>query len=122
MSDEQHTFAAKCREHWERMNHSDPAVLRKRILEIFSRHTNQQDVVVDLYRLVLPEWDRIKKLDGYPGAGRELTRFICRRFQEFDRAYHPDYLPGGAWINWGFSISDELDPWGISFENCTPVF
>lgn len=122
MSGIQHTFEAKCREHWDRMNYSKPEKLKERILEAFTQNTNQQDVVVDLYRLVLPDWDQIQNLKGYPEIGMELALFICRRFQEFDRCHHPNCMPGGAWLNWGFSVNRSLDPWGISLEKCTPIF
>lgn len=110
------------KKHWERMNFSKPEVLKKRILESFTRHDNQQDVIVDLYRLVLPDWDQIQSLQGYPKIGKELALFICRHFQEFDRNHHPNVMPGGAWLNWGFSVSNTLAPWDISFENCVAVF
>ena len=35
MSDENHSFAIKCREHWERLKLSNPDTLKKRIIEAF---------------------------------------------------------------------------------------
>ena len=122
MSVAEQTYAAKCREHWERLKLSNPETLKKRILEAFSQNTNQQQVVVDLYKLVLPDWDQIQRLKGHPEVGMELALFICRKFQDFDRQHHPSCIPAGAWMNWGFSVNRELDPWGISFENCTPMY
>ena len=83
---------------------------------------DQQQVVVDLYKLVLPDWDQIQNLKGHPEVGMELALFICRKFQEFDRQHHPSCMPAGAWMNYGFSVNRELDPWAISFENCTPMY
>jgi hypothetical protein len=30
-------------------------------------------------------------------------------------------MPGGAWLNWGFSVNRELDPWEIDFDYCVVV-
>jgi len=121
MSDEQQTFAIKCRAHWERLKLSNPETLKQRILEVFTHNTNQQDVIVDLYKLVLPDWDQIQSLKGHPEVGMELALFICRKFQDFDRQHHPGCMPAGAWMNYGFSVNRELDPWGIAFDRCVVV-
>jgi hypothetical protein len=122
MSGIQQTFEAKCREHWNRMNYSKPEKLKERILEVFAKNTDQHYAIVGVYRLVIPDWDEIEKLVGYPEAGMELCLFICQQCMEFDRKYHPNCMPGGVWMNWGFSSNSELDPWGISFENCIPIY
>jgi hypothetical protein len=122
MSVENQSFAIKCREHWERQKLSSPETLKRRILEVFTHNTNHQDVIVDLYKLVLPDWDQIQSLKGHPEVGMELALFICRKFQDFDRKHHPNCMEGGAWLNWGFSVNRSLEPWGISFDNCTPMY
>lgn len=122
MSGIQHTFEAKCKEHWDRMNYSKPEKLKERILEVFTQNTDQHYAIVGVYRLVIPDWDEIEKLVGYPEAGMELSLFICRRFQEFDREHHPNFMPGGAWLNWGFSTNHDLAPWAICVRNCTAIF
>jgi hypothetical protein len=121
MSGERQTYAIKCREHWKRQKLSSPETLKQRILEVFTHNTNQQDVIVDLYKLVLPDWDQIQSLKGHPEVGIELALFICRKFQDFDRQHHPNCMPGGIWLNFGFSVNRSLEPWGISFENCVVV-
>jgi hypothetical protein len=122
MSDIQQTFEAKCREHWNRMGYSKPEKLKERILEVFAKNTDQHYAIVGVYRLVIPDWDEIEKLVGHPEAGMELCLFICQQCMEFDRIYHPKCMPGGAWLNWGFSSNSDLDPWGMSFEKCTPIY
>jgi hypothetical protein len=122
MSGIQHTFEAKCREHWNRMNYSKREKLKERILEVFARNTDQHYAVTGVYRLVIPGWDEIDKLVGYPEAGMELCLFICQQCMEFDRKYHPNCMPGGAWLSYGFSSNSDLDPWGINFEKCTPIY
>jgi len=121
MSGIEQTFDDKCREHWNRMGYSKPEELKERILEVFAKNTDQHYAIVGVYRLVIPDWDEIEKLVGHPEAGMELCLFICKQCMEFDRQHHPNCMPGGAWLNWGFSPDSELDPWGISFDNCVVV-
>lgn len=111
-----------CGEYWENRGITDVNDLKDRIDAIFERHDHQEHVLIDLYRMVFPDWDRIRKIRGYPEAGSELWKFICRRFQEFDRTRHPDCLPGGAWMNTGFSVNRKIGPWDIGFENCTLIY
>ena len=74
------------------------------------------------FKMVLPDWDLIRKVEGFPEAGNDLWRFICLCFQEFDRRNHPDVMPAGAWMNSGFSVNHELSPWEIGFKNCSVVY
>jgi hypothetical protein len=112
------TLKEECAFHWQRLGISDPKILREHIVGIFGRHNHQQEILIDLYRLALPQWDEITKVTGYPEVGKELWIFICRLFQEFDRKHHPGCLPGGAWMNVGFSVNEKLEPWEIAFDNC----
>jgi hypothetical protein len=84
----------------------------------FDKHDHQQQVLIGLYQMVFPDWDQIFKIHGYPNTGEDLWKFICRQFQEFDRTHHPNCMPGGIWMNNGFSANHVLEDWEISFENC----
>lgn len=109
----------KCRKHWQQLNIKDRKRLKEAIDAIFVANTNQSDALVEIYKLVFPEWDAIEKINGFPGAGAELWKYICRGFMAFDRKYHPTVFNGGIWMNTGFTSNTELDPWEISFNNCT---
>ena len=112
------TLETKCRWHWKRLGIRNTNALKAYIQSIFSKHDHQKFVMADLYKLVLPDWEKIKKIQGYPEAGRELSIFISKQFMQFDRKHHPDCMAGGAWMNTGFSISGNLGPWQISLKNC----
>jgi uncharacterized coiled-coil protein SlyX len=116
------TLQEKCQEHWEEMGIRDADDLKERIDSIFESNTNQHDIIEELYQMVLPEWNSITKIKGYPEAGSKLWKYICDRFQDFDRTYHPDVLPAGAWLNWGYSTNNHLDDWEINFENCELIY
>jgi hypothetical protein len=109
----------KCRKHWQQLNIKDRKGLKAAIDQIFEAHTNQSDALVEIYKLVFPEWDAIEKINGFPKAGAELWKYICRGFMAFDRKHHPNVFNGGIWMNTGFTSNTELGPWEISFDNCT---
>jgi len=109
---------ARCNEPWSEPGIMNEKNLKKYIDEIFQKHKHQKDVLIDLYRMVLPNWDAIERIEGYPEAGKDLWEFICERFIEFDRKYHPKVFKGGIWLNTGFSFNKKIDPWKVSIENC----
>ena len=108
----------KCRQHWKCLGITSLDALKDNITKIFSKHEHQEYILIDLYRMILPDWDHIERIDGYPEAGNALWKFICNNFIEFDQKHHPDVFKGGIWLNTGFSANSNLDPWDINFENC----
>ena len=115
------TLETKYQKHWKRLGITDRQTLKTYIQSIFSKHDHQKKVMAGLYRLVLPDWEKIEKIEGYPEAGRELSIFISKQFMQFDRKHHADCMPGGAWMNTGFSPKSNLDPWQISLKNCRVI-
>jgi hypothetical protein len=105
--------------HWRKIGINTIGELKSCIQTIFAENDHQQHVLIGLYHMVFPDWDQIFKIHGYPSTGEDLWMFICRQFQEFDQIHHPNCMPGGAWMNLGFSVNRELPPWEIGFENCT---
>ena len=110
-----------CQKHWNSLGIKDEETLKEHIKAIFERHEHQSDTLIDIYKLVFPDWDRIEKIHGFPEAGNDLWKFICRQFIAFDEKYHPNVFKGGIWMNSGFSSNGYLDPWELSFENCTTI-
>lgn len=108
----------KCQAHWQQLNIADVDSLKTKVKEIFESQTRQDEALVEIYKLVMPEWDRIEKVHGYPEVGEEFWKFVCRDFMEFDRKHHPTVFAGGIWLNTGFQSNSELDPWELSFANC----
>ena len=116
------TLEMKCQRHWQRLGIKDLKTLKEYIRAIFDKYQHQEEVLIDLYKMVLPDWGHIKKVNGFPVAGNDLWMFICQCFQDFDRRNHPNVIPGGAWMNCGFSVNHELSPWEIGFKNCSVVY
>ena len=78
------------------------------IKTIFEKRKHQMEIVFDLYRLAIPDWDNVAKCDGHPKINEEHNRLIFRLFGEVDRKNHPGVIPGGAWLNWGFSTDNSI--------------
>lgn len=112
------TLGNKCRRHWQSLGINNTERLKDFIAELFTRHEHQKDVLIEIYKLAFPEWDQISRIKGYPEVGNEMWLYVCRLFQKFDHDHHPHCMPGGAWMNTGFSVNHKLEAWEISFENC----
>ena len=102
---------------------------------IFEEGEHQAEVALALYRLVYPDWDDIESIDGWPKAGPEVSAYLMEKFISFDRKHHPSHrmivsrdrrsrltpeqdrgcVPGGLWLNQGFSTLDteHLLPWEV---------
>jgi len=89
---------------------------------IFEESDHQSSVIVKLYKMLFPDWEKIQRIEGFPTVGKALNEYIFNQFIEFDREHHPQCFNGGSWINYGFSSSDHLDPWEISLENCKAIY
>jgi hypothetical protein len=112
----------KCRKQRKALGIMRTEKLKEFIATLFTKHDHQEDVLIELYKLVFPEWDKISRIKGYPEVGYDLWLFICRLFQKFDQKYHPGCLPGGAWMNTGFSVNHNLEGWEINFDSCEVEF
>jgi len=94
---------------------------KERIDAIFEEYTNREDetanqgnVLLTLYKVVFGEdWTPFRGVDGYPKVNEMTWKYICGKFQTFDKMHHPEVLPGGRWMNTGFSSRDELPDWVV---------
>ena len=76
---------------------------KKQIDDCFEGKTHQSEVMLDIYKLVFPDWDKIAKLEGWPKIGTVGGKYIAQKFMDFDREHHRGVLRGGLWLNNGFS-------------------
>lgn len=93
---------------------------KKSIVNCFDGKTKQEDVLVALYRIAFPQWDRISKIDNWPKVSKATDRFITQKFIDFDRQFHPEVMNGGLWLNNGFSTldNDSVPDWKIDSSCC----
>lgn len=79
------------------------------IRKLFSEEdTNQSKILIGIYALVVPDWDQLKAVDGWPHIAREPWMEISDLFLDFDRKNHPNVMPGGLWIDSGFGSAEDL--------------
>lgn len=96
--------------------------LQIHLQEIFEESEHQNSVIVKLYKMLFPDWEKIQNIEGFPEVGKALNEYIFNLFIEFDQKHHPSVFSGCAWINQGFSASENLEPWAISIENCKVIY
>jgi len=94
--------------------------------KLFEEHTHQTDVILGLYKLVFPDFDSIKKFNGFPTINEETNEKLFRLFMEFDRKHHPGVIAGGLWMNHGFSTLDadkyQLNNWEVETKTADPIY
>lgn len=83
----------------------------EQVRALFASCSNNYDVLIGLYKLALPNWDKIEYiLDGKPHIGEKGWRIIYDLFLEFDKEYHgnEDIVPGIMWLGQGFTADERL--------------
>lgn len=81
---------------------------KKNIDKVFLEAEDQYDVLIGLYKLVYPELEMIKGVEGHPKINKELNIYIFDKAITFDKIHHPDVMAGGMWMNRGFSGREEV--------------
>jgi hypothetical protein len=72
--------------------------------------------VLRIYKHVIPEYDIVKKLDGYPKFSKNFNKKMFDFITNYDKIrnaslpYDKQYMAGGIWLNNGFSSIDETVP------------
>lgn len=91
------------------------------VKDLAAAHTHQFELIQAVYALVLPvPWDRIEVMKGYPRCNKKTAVVLMGIFMAFDRKHHPYVIPGGAWMNSGFSFTaggDELEDMVIEVDD-----
>lgn len=94
------------------------------VKSLFERSSHQDDVLEGLYRMVIPEWDRIEYIvEGRPHIGEVGWRTIFSLFEEFDGKHHGDFVfPGYMWLGLGFLLDKELKAWEVDTSEVKYIF
>jgi len=113
---------SQCKQHLAQQGITSKETLQHRLQEIFETAEHQERALIALYRMLIPDWDRLERLEGFPVVGQEMWQYICQLFIDFDQRNHPHVLNGGLWIHAGFSSSGDLGPWEICFDQCRFIY
>lgn len=85
---------------------------------IFKNAENQVEYAIALYRVAFPDWDNIEDIDGWPAISNTTALYIMDLAISHDKKHvGRDVLPGGLWMNKGFSIQDGIDNWMIDLSS-----
>ena len=87
---------------------------------------SEKEPVVELYRMVFPDFDNFEKVEGWPTINRETSEKISRLCIEYDRKHSPKTVAGGIWLNWGFSNLEAeklgLKNWEVETSTCDIIY
>jgi len=90
---------------------------QEEVRALFRTSENQSDIVLALYKMVYPDWDDIKSIEGYPTINPKTNEEIFGMFRIFDRNHCPDQsiLRGALWFNKGFSTlkGSDVPEWTV---------
>ena len=81
----------------------------KEIENLFDKHDNQYEVLIDIYRVAFPDWDDIHEIAGSPTVSTKTWQDICALFIDFDKEHHPTVLAGGIFLNRGFDSRPDME-------------
>lgn len=112
----------QCQQHMTNQGITSKEKLQHRLQEIFEQAAHQSSALIGLYKMLIPDWDRIDRLEGFPVVGREMWQYIANLFIDFDQRHHPKCFKGGLWLNNGFSSNEKLGPWDINLDRCRIIY
>jgi len=85
--------------------------------ELNQENPHQSNIAIRLYKIAIPNYDKVKSINGWPTISENTSVYIFEKFIRFDKKFHPNVLNGGLWLNKGFSTDRTLEDWQISTEN-----
>ncbi len=111
-----------CQKHLTQQGINSKETLQHHLQEIFEQAQSQEAVLISLYKMFIPDWERIERIEGYPVVGQGMWQYIANLFIHYDQNHHPKVLNGGLWINQGFSSNEDLGAWEISMDKCNVIY
>ena len=112
----------QCQQHLTKQGITSKETFQHRLQKVFEQAEHQNSALIGLYKMLIPDWEKIDRLEGFPVVGREMWQYIANLFIDFDQCHHPQCFKGGLWMNNGFSSSAKLGPWEISLDSCNVIY
>jgi len=82
---------------------------KEEITSVFENSKHQFEYLIGLYKLIVPDFESVRRIDGFPVISVKTNEFITMLAVNFDKEHHPGVFAGGLWLNRGFSTSDIPD-------------
>lgn len=91
-------------------------ITKEQVDEIF-KTARDQNYIVELYKLVIPEWDSVVAVNGYPKVNKTTALYLIEKAIAHDKKYTPQVMAGANWgLNLGWSEDDSLEDWEVSMD------
>jgi len=111
----------RCQEKFRELNLNSVEDMKDYIKSLFEKHENQGDVLIDIYKLTLPDWDRIDKISYSPKIGKRFWRWICQKFIDLTAFTIPTSSKEVSGSTKVFSSDGNLSDWE-SVQGCNVTF
>lgn len=79
----------------------------------FINCTKQSKYWGRLYRIAFSNWNKIKKISGFPKVSKKTNEYLFHKCIVFDGVNHPEVMSGGLWLDKGFGTNEDLENWNI---------
>jgi hypothetical protein len=83
---------------------------------IFEMANEQGEYWLRLYNYAIPNWSTVFFINGYPKVNPETAEYIFGKAIEYDKVHHPDVLSGGLWLDYGFGVGENIEPWTVQYD------
>lgn len=83
---------------------------------IFEMANEQGDYCLSLYSYAISNWNTVISVNGYPKVNPETAEYIFGKAIEYDKVHHPNVVFGGLWLNYGFGIDKNVEPWTVQYD------
>lgn len=94
----------------------------EKVEELFIQYDNQYEVLLAIYKMVMPDWDDLESINGSPKVSLATWQEICSLFIDFDKKHHPEVLAGGIWMNSGFSVDYNMEDGVVDLSSIIKTF
>jgi len=80
---------------------------KKSIDSVFEVANNSNEYLEKMYRMAIPDWDKVISA-GFDcvKVNKTTGEYIMAKALAFDKIIGSPYMPGGPWLNQGFSVLD----------------
>jgi hypothetical protein len=82
---------------------------KAKIDEIFLSATHENNALVSLYRAVIPEFDKVNKIFGFPTVSRNTAIYIIDKLKGLSE--NDGSTSNILWLNKGFNSDDKMKDW-----------
>lgn len=85
--------------------------------KIFREAQTQDDYVLGLFKQVIPCWDDVERVAGYPLVSEKTNKYIFKWAMKWDAEHKTGTVQGGAWMNYGFGTDQKgiVPDWIVDF-------